>query len=30
MGIYLTTHGAGGISQRDFTLAQRIIRLLAE
>lgn len=28
--INLTTHDAGGISQRDFTLAQRINRLLAE
>lgn len=27
--INLTTHDAGGISQRDFTLAQRIDRLLA-
>lgn len=26
--IYLTTHDAGGISQRDFTLASRIDRLL--
>jgi 4a-hydroxytetrahydrobiopterin dehydratase len=26
--IHLTTHDAGGISQRDFTLAQRINRLL--
>ena len=28
--INLTTHDAGGISQRDFTLAQRINGLLAE
>lgn len=28
--INLTTHDAGGISQRDFTLAQRINRLLPE
>ena len=28
--INLTTHDAGGISQRDFTLAQRINRLLSE
>ncbi len=28
--IYLTTHDAGGISERDFDLAQRITGLLAE
>jgi 4a-hydroxytetrahydrobiopterin dehydratase len=27
--IYLTTHDAGGITERDFDLAQRISRLLA-
>ncbi len=26
--IFLTTHDAGGISERDFTLAERINRLL--
>ncbi len=26
--IYLTTHDAGGISERDFTLAERINKLL--
>ena len=28
--IYLTTHDAGGITERDFDLAQRIDRLLAD
>jgi 4a-hydroxytetrahydrobiopterin dehydratase len=28
--IYLTTHDAGGITERDFDLAQRISRLLAD
>jgi 4a-hydroxytetrahydrobiopterin dehydratase len=28
--IHLTTHDAGGISERDFDLAQRINRLLAD
>jgi 4a-hydroxytetrahydrobiopterin dehydratase len=28
--IYLTTHDAGGITERDFDLAQRITRLLVE
>ena len=28
--IYLTTHDAGGITERDFELAQRISRLLAD
>ncbi len=27
--IHLTTHDAGGITERDFDLAQRISRLLA-
>ena len=28
--IHLTTHDAGGITERDFDLAQRISRLLAD